>query len=513
MNTAPVSVTEIEAYIDQSLKDWGIPGGAAMIWKDGQMLSCRGYGVRELGKPELLDENTIFHIASSTKAFTATCLGILVDEGKANWDDPVIKYLPDFKMYDAWITQHVTLRDLLNHRLGLKRYNRVMFRNTPFDPDEFIQRFPHLKPFTDFRTRFGYGNEQYIVAGKLIEVISGKSYDEFLQERIFDPLGMGSTFPTLSHLQRSGLTNISCGHCNLDGGFVPVGVRMLDAVQPLPLTDIGMNAAGCIWSTMGDLARWLEFFLGNGTFRGKTIVGPEVMEEMRTPQFVIAPRDEEITTIFSAVGVDVNILTYAFGWYVMDYHGRKLVVHGGNIQNGNNVIGFLPAENLAFVIFLNNYQAIDQLLLSFFVLDAMQGVRKDYSRSGIEVAKMWQAGATEAIQGFIDSRQLDTHPALSLEQYAGVYASPLLGDLHITLEADELHFTYGNSQMFDADLQHWQDETFVVNFKNKFEDPELVSFEVSADKKVTALVWLDSTFAEIDRMELLPSQSKAGIIP
>ncbi len=500
-NTTPIAIADIEAYIEQALKDWGIPGGASLIMKDGQLLSNRGYGVRELGKPEEMEADTIFHIASSTKAFTATCLGLLVDEGKLGWDDPVVKYLPEFKVYDPWITQQVTVRDLLNHKLGLKRYNHIMFRNDPFDPDEFLQHVPYLKPYTDFRTRFVYGNEQYILAGKLVEVISGKPYDDFLQERIFDPLGMTSTFPTLSHLERSGLKNICHGHCNLDGGFVPVGVRLLDPVQPLPLVDIGMNAAGCIWSNLPDLARWLEFFLGNGTFRGKTLASPQVMEEMRTPQFSIAPRDEELNTIFNAVGVDVNIMTYAFGWYVLDYRGRKMVVHGGNIHNGNNIIGFLPGENLAFVIFVNTYQVIAHALLSFFTLDAMFGFNVDYSRRGIEAAKMWQAGATQAIQGLISSRKADTHPALPLERYAGKYVSPLMGDLSIVLENGELRFYYGNSQIFDATLQHWQDETFVVEFKNKYQDPEFVSFQVSEGGSASSLVWLDPEFNEIDLME------------
>jgi CubicO group peptidase (beta-lactamase class C family) len=504
MDTKPVSIPDIEAYIEQTLKDWGIPGGAAFIWKDGQMLSCRGYGVRALGKPETVNGNTIFHIASSTKAFTATCLGMLVDEVKANWDDPVVKYLPDFQMYDPWITKEVTLRDLLNHRLGLKRYNRVMFRNDPFDPNEFLQHFPYMKPFTGFRTRFGYGNEQYILAGKLIEVISGKPYDEFLQKRIFDPLDMTSTFPTLAHLKRSGLTNISSGHCNLDGGFVPVGVRLLDPVQPLPPVDIGLNAAGCIWSNMEDLARWLEFFLGNGTFRGVTLASPQIMEEMRTPQFAIAPRDEDLTTIFNGVGLEINMMAYAFGWYVMDYRGHKLVVHGGNFQNGNNVIGFLPGENLAFFIFVNTYQVIAHVLLSFFVLDALLGNRVDYSRRGIEAAKMWQAGATQAVQGFTSSRKLDTHPSLPLEQYTGVYFSPLLGELRITLEAGELLFWYGNAHNYDATLQHWQEETFVVYYKSKLEDPEFIIFETGNGEKASALTWMESTFSEIDRMERLP---------
>lgn len=500
-NPTPIAIAEIEAYIEQVLKDWGIPGGASLILKDGQILSNRGYGVRELGKPEKMEAETIFHIASSTKAFTAFCMGMLVDEGKVGWDDPVVKYLPDFKMYDPWITQEVTVRDLLNHKLGLKRYNHIMFRNSPYDPDEFLQHFPYLRPQTNFRTRFVYGNEQYVLAGKLVEVISGKRYDDFLQERIFDPLGMSSTYPTLAHLERAGIKNISHGHCNLDGGFVPVGVRLLDPVQALPLVDIGMNAAGCIWSNMPDLARWLEFFLGDGTFRGKTLVSPEVMEELRSPQFSIAPRDEELTTIFNAVGVDVHIMTYAFGWYVMDYRGRKLVVHGGNIHNGNNIIGFLPAENLAFVIFVNTYQVIAQALLSFYVLDAMFGLNVDYSTRGQEAAKMWQAGATQAIEGLVNSRNADSKPSLALEGYTGKYASDLMGEVEIVAEGGTLNFYYGNSHMFDATLKHWQDDTFVIEFKNKYQDPEFVAFQAGEDGRAASLVWLDPEFQEIDLLE------------
>ncbi|MCX6053460.1 MAG: serine hydrolase [Chloroflexi bacterium] len=496
----PQAISDIEAYIDQTLQTWGIPGGASLILKDGQLLSNRGYGVRELGKPEKMDADTIFHIASSTKAFTAACLGLLVDEGKLSWDDPVVKYLPEFKVYDPWITQEVSVRDLLNHKLGLKRYNHIMFRNIPFDPDEFLQHVPFMKPFTPFRTRFVYGNEQYVIAGKLIEVISGKPYDVFLQERIFDPLGMTSTFPSLAHLERSGRTNICHGHCNLDGGFVPVGVRLQDPVQSLPLVDIGLNAAGGIWSTLSDLARWLEFFLGNGTFQGKTLASPQVMAELQTPQFAIAPEDEELNTIFSAVGVEINIMTYAFGWYVMDYQGRKLVVHGGNIHNGNNIIGFLPGENVAFLIFVNTYQVIAHALMSFYLLDALFEKPVDYSARGLEAAGMWQAGATQAIEGLVSSKKLDTHPSQPLERYAGKYASPLMGELQLALKDGKLHFTYGNSHMFDAALQHWQDDTFVVDFVNKYQDPEFVAFQVDEDGSVSSLVWLDPEFNEIDAM-------------
>ena len=504
MNTSPVLLSGIEAYIEKALKDWGIPGGALLVWKDGQVLSCRGFGVRELGKPEPMEGNTIFNIASSTKAFTATCLGMLVDEGKLTWDDPVVKFLPDFRVYDPWITREVTLRDLLNHHLGLKRYNRVSFRNEPFDIDEFLQHFPYMEPATAFRTRFNYGNEQYILASKVIEVVSGKAYDAFLQERIFTPLGMASTFPTLSHLRAAGQSNISHGHCNLDGGFVPGGVRLLDPVSALPLGDIGKNAAGCIWSNMEDLARWLEFFLGKGTFRGKNLVSPQVMEEMRTSQVAIAPRDDDLTTIFDAVNVDVHMMAYSFGWYVMDYRGHKIVVHGGNYLNGNNVIGFLPGENLGFVIFVNTYHVIAHVLLSFYLLDAWFGEQIDYSARGLEAARMWQAGATQAVNGFLNTRKPDTLPSLPLEQYAGVYTSPLLGDLRITQEAGKLIFSYGNAHHFDACLQHWQDDTFVVSYHDKSTDPEFVIFEAGTGKKATALTWLDSTFTKIDRLERLP---------
>ena len=504
MNNTPLSLPEIEGYIEKALKDWGIPGGALLLWKDGKVLSCRGFGVRELGMPEPVDGNTIFNIASSTKAFTAACLGLLVDEGKLDWDDPVVKFLPGFKLYDPWITREVTLRDLLSHHLGLKRYNRVSLRNEPFNIDEFLLHFPYMEPSVAFRTRFSYGNEQYVLASKVIEVVSGKPYDAFLQDRLFTPLGMISTFPSLSHLQAAGEANISRGHCNLDGGFVPAGVRLLDPVQALPLGDIGKNAAGCIWSNMQDLALWLELFLGKGTFRGKTLLSPQVMEELCAPQVSIAPGDEDLTTIFDAVNVDVHMMAYAFGWYVMDYRGRKLVVHGGNYLNGNNVIGFLPGENLGFVIFVNTYHVIAHILLSFYLLDACFGEEIDYSARGLEAARIWQAGATQAVNGFLSTRTPGTHPSLSLEQYAGVYTSPLLGELRITLEAGELLFSYGNTHHFDACLQHWQDDTFVVHYKNNLTDPEFLVFEPGLKEKATALTWLDSSFSEIGRMECLP---------
>lgn len=501
MENNKMNPKEIEEYIEQALKDWGVPGGSAMIWKDGEMVSCRGYGVRELGKPDLMDENTIFHIASSTKAFTATLLGMLVDDGKLNWDDKVVKFLPEFKMYDPWITNELTLRDLLNHRLGLKRYNRVMFRNHPFDPDEFLSHFPYMEPFAGFRTRFGYGNEQYIAAGKVIEVVTGKRYEDFLQERILTPLGMTFTYPTLERLQKAGVTNLSHGHCNLDGGYVPNGVRLFDPVQALPLVDIGKNAAGCIWSSTKDMARWLEFFLGNGTFEGKSLVSAAQMEEMRTPQFAIAPRDEDLSSVF-AVGVNINIMTYAFGWYVMDYQGRKLVVHGGNIHNGNNVLGFVPQENLAFLLFVNNYQAIIQVLLSFFMVDAMLGApRKDYCRDGIAMAKMWQAGAEQQVGQIVAGRKTDTKPSLPLAGYTGTYASPLLGEMQISLENDRLVHKYGSSGYYDADLKHWENETFVVDYRIKFQNPEFITFKPGEDGKAAALVLVDDGFEMVGQLE------------
>jgi CubicO group peptidase (beta-lactamase class C family) len=495
-----LSLPGIENYVEKTLHSWNIPGASLLIWKDGETLLERGFGVRELGQPGPMEAKTIFNIASSTKAFTAACLGLLVDEGRLAWDDPVVKFLPEFRVYDPWITSALTLRDLLNHRLGLRRYNRVSLRNDPFDLDEFLQHFPYMEPAAPFRTRFCYGNEQYLLSSKVLEVVSGKSYETCLQERLLTPLGMTSTYPTLARLRASGEDNISHGHANLEGGFIPAGARLLDPVQALPLIDIGRNAAGGIWSNLPDLARWLEFLLGQGTFRGQDLIRRDVMQEMSTPQVAIAPRDEDLTTIFEAVGLQVNILTYAFGWYVMEFHGRKLVVHGGNFLNGNNVIGYLPGENLGFVLFVNTYHVIAHVLLSFHLLDAWFGRSIDYSRRGLEAARLWQAGASQAVGSLLAGRRLDTRPTFPLERYAGVYNSPLLGEVRIAWQGEELHFSYGSRHFYDGKLEHWQEDTFVVNYRNRYTDPEFIAFETGMGSRASALVWLDSGFQPIGRM-------------
>ena len=205
--------------------------------------------------------------------------------------------------------------------------------------------------------------------------------------------------------------------------------------------------------------------------------------------------------IFDAVGLQVNILTYAFGWYVMEFHGRKLVVHGGNFLNGNNVIGYLPGENLGFVLFVNTYHVIAHVLLSFHLLDTWFGRTVDYSGRGLEAARMWQAGASQAIGGLLAGRKPDTRPTFPLERYAGVYTSPLLGEARIACQGEELGFSYGSGHFYDGRLEHWQEDTFVVNYRNQYTDPEFIAFETGTGGRASALVWLDGSFQPIGRMD------------
>ena len=492
-----VSISEINAYIEQAYKDWNIPGGLAAVVKDGEFLFAEGYGSCEAGKPEQMSADTVFAIGSCTKAFTGTAMGILVDEGKVDWDDPVIKYLPDFAMYDPWVTQHVTIRDLLNHKLGIQRWNRLFFNNEEFDEDDFIHRIRYMQPVKDFRTRFHYGNEQFITAGKIIEVVSGMRYVDFLRQRIFEPLEMHSTYANLQEMLANHKGTIAHGHYNQDDSLLPSELRFFEPQTVGDYWEIGTNAAGSIWSTLTDIKNWIDLYLGKGVYKGKQILSPEVFEEITTPQFMIHPRDSEIADILE-IGMDIEFQMYAFGWMIFDYKGRKLIVHGGNTVNGNTVIGFVPSENIGVITFINTYSGIIHVLLSFLLFDVLLGNWRDYSKEGLALANAWLEGIKPMIQAFEDSRKKDSAPSLPLEAYAGVYNSPLLGDLQIEYKDGSLLQHYGFEQ--EADLEHWEDDVFRLKFHKRYWAAEFIAFELDEKGQVCACTLRGLEGNEIQRL-------------
>jgi len=265
---------ELDAYIEKAMQEWEVPGLAIAIVKDDQLVLAKGYGVREIGKGTPIDENTVFAIASNSKAFTAASLAMLVDEGKVNWDDPVTKYLVGFQLFDPYVTRELTVRDLLTHRSGLGQ-SPALWYGSDYDREEILRRIRYLEPSWSFRSRFGYQNVMYLAAGQIIPAVTGISWDDFVQQRIFTPLGMSSTNTSVTDLK--GLSNVARPHGKIDDKVKAIPYRNFDNIGP----------AGSINSNVVDLAQWVRLQLSEGLYQSERLLSPGVVQEMHTPQTII----------------------------------------------------------------------------------------------------------------------------------------------------------------------------------------------------------------------------------
>ncbi len=258
--TLDEKLKEIDAYAEKTRADWNVPGIAIAIVKDDKVVFAKGYGVRELNKPERVDENTLFAIASNSKAFTTASLAILVDEKKLDWDDKVVKYLPEFQLYNQYVTSELTIGDLVSHRSGLDTFSGdLLWYETKYNSDEILRRVRFLKPKSSFRSSFGYQNLMFIAAGRIVEKVSGKTWAQFVAERILTPIGMSNTNTCVLDYKTG--DNVAVPH-NESGG----------KLRALPQGVVD-GAAGAVRlnSSVVDVAKWLRLQLGRGKFEGKQI--------------------------------------------------------------------------------------------------------------------------------------------------------------------------------------------------------------------------------------------------
>ncbi|NIM48777.1 MAG: serine hydrolase, partial [Gemmatimonadales bacterium] len=261
----------LDAYVERAMRDWGVPGLAIAVVKDDSVVYAKGYGARAVGADERVDAETVFGIMSMTKAFTATAMGMLVDEGKVRWDDPVTDYLPGFRVYNEWVTREVTIRDLLSHRMGVARGDFLWF-GTGYSRDEVVHHIRYLEPVAGFRAQYGYSNNMYITAGQLIAAVTGMSWDDFVRRRVFGPLRMTSSSTSVWEL--AGVENRASPHEELNDVLQVVPYRSLDNEAP----------GGSINSNVLDMAKWARFQLAGGEFEGRRLISAEALAETHTPQ-------------------------------------------------------------------------------------------------------------------------------------------------------------------------------------------------------------------------------------
>ncbi len=461
MNTQQLNET-----ISKTLTVWNIPGAAVAVVQ-GDDVFAQGYGVLETGKPEAVNADTIFAIGSTTKAFTSALIGMLVDEGKLSWDDLVIQHIPEFELYDDWVACHVTVRDLLCHRLGLERAQKIYYHRG-YDQREIIRRMKYLKPAVGFRTGFNYANQQYGVAGLIIEAITGKSWDDFITERIFNAMNMSRSFSGYDRL--ADFKNFASPHAVLDETY-PVGVRFFGEQGPTEQFKIVHEPAGSIHTTANDLAQWLKALLNNGA----PLLQPNTFNELTTPQVVMQDVLNSELAPLAYLQPATHFWMYALGWWAMDYRGEKVLMHGGQMPGYNSAVAFFPQRKLALAVMVNVHQTLAHAALFYAISDILLDMQdRDWSSEFQMVAQGYMA----EVKGQVDEMRLARNPNLppsnKLDSYTGTFSNDLFGEMTVTLAGDSLNLKYGVNT---ATLEHWQGDTFLAHWNLKaFLDDSMIAF-------------------------------------
>ena len=460
----------LDDYVTRAMKDWDVPGLAIAVIKDDRVVLAKGYGVREVGKPEPVDERTLFAIGSSSKAFTAAAVAMLVDEKKLKWDDPATQYLPGFQLYDPYVTRELTVRDLLSHRVGLDRGDPLWYATT-YDREEILRRIRYLKPASSMRSRFGYQNIMFLAAGQVVRSVTGTEWDDFVRERIFVPLGMNDTGTSVRTLSRS--HDVAAPHSRFDGKVVAIPYRNIDNIAP----------AGAINSNVVDMAKWVRLQLGNGTYAGKELISAAAVKEMTTPQTVIRLEDQ-----WAVWYPDAHFLSYGFGWFLSDYHGRKLVDHGGSIDGMRALVAMLPEEKLGVVILTNLSGSILSVPLSRRIFDAYLGApARDWSAEMLKSVNALEAQARAAAAKVESERVTGTKPSVALDKYAGEYQNEMYGDAAVALDKDNGKLTLRRGPGFTGALDHWHYDVFRVTWSDRQMGRQFVSFRLDQKGRIAEM--------------------------
>ncbi|MEA3444220.1 MAG: serine hydrolase [Bacteroidota bacterium] len=446
----------LDTYFAKALADWEVPGMAIGIVKNDSLVFAKGYGVREMGKSETVDSNTMFAIASNTKAFTSAAISILVEEGKLSLDDKVIKYLPYFELYDPWVTANMTIRDLLCHRSGLETFSGdLVWYGTTYTREEVVKRAKYLKQAYPFRTHFGYQNIMFIAAGEIVSKVSGMSWDKYLEERIFSPLEMNRTSTTINDFAKLG--NIAMPHTSNQGKVISIPYSNWDNI----------GGAGAINSCVNDVSKWLRLQLNRGEYEGQEIFSAESSHEMWSPHTI-----QDVSRGSMHLWPSMHFKSYGLGWSLFDYHGHKIVGHGGGYDGVISYTCLVPEENLGFVILTNKnsslyYSLIYKILDTFLSNDQTNWSGNFLARmKAIDKMKEYEKKEKES------SRVKKTKPSLKLEAYTGTYHSELYGDVEVKLENKKLVVYFIPTPDFVGVLGHWHYNTFSIKLKNTPSLPE-----------------------------------------
>ena len=471
----PAELQQLDATVERVRQQFDVPGVAVAVVKDGKVVLERGWGLRELGKPEPVQADTLFAIASNTKAFTATSLNLLAEEGKLKMDDRVIDHLPSFRMSDPYVTGEMRIRDLLSHRSGLSlgAGDLLFWPTTTYSNAEVVARLGQVPLKNGFRDRYAYDNILYAVAQQVIEKVSGQPFAAFLQQRIFDKVGMAGTRYNADHLKPG--DKAAVGHAKFD---------FTDLRPVAPLTWSNNAGAGGIYSSVHDLAKWMNVQLAEGKLADGTPLFSEKtqqqMWQMQIPQVVPKPSVPELEA------ARPNFAGYGEGWSLSDYRGQKLVWHTGGWPGQVSRLTLVPGQDLGVVVLTNQESGAAFNAITMSVLDAMLGAPSHdwVAAYAASVAKA-QDNADEGWARHVAARDARSTPSLPLGGYAGTYRDAWYGDVVIEQKGGKLRLRFGATADLVGTMEHWQHDTFIVRWDNRSLNADaFVNFSLTPDGKV-----------------------------
>lgn len=469
--TAQPDLKRLDAFYERVVKDWDLPGMTVGIVKDGKLIFSKGYGVMEIGKSGRPDENTLYAIASNTKAFTSATIATLVQDGTLSWNGKVRDYLPYFELYDPYVSQEANLRDILSHRVGLGTFSGdVIWYKANLSAEQIIRRIKYLPKAYDFRAGYGYSNLMYITAGEVIRTATGKSWAENVHERLITPLGMTRTITSVRDLEKTG--NYATPHAREAGKNIPI-----------PWVDWETIAAtGGIISSVKDLSNWMIFNLNHGIWGTDTLLTAASRNLLWTPHnnFVV---DHTTPNDFHR-----HFNAYGLGWGLSDYHGRLRVGHTGGYDGMISALNLIPDENLGVVVLTNGMNS-PIMAVTYQTLDAFLGApEKDWSAEMLKGRQQAQQQDSR-ISDREGRHKTGTKPSLELAAYAGTYFSANYGNIGVKLENGQLLLSFEHSPGLNAHLEHWHYDVWKINWDEEqaWFGFGTVQFEMDNNLKVTGI--------------------------
>ena len=456
-----VNLDSLSSYFDRSRKAWTVPGLAVGIIKDDKLIYAKGFGKRNIEKKALVDAQTVFPVASNTKAFTAAAIAMLVDEGKLSWETKVNSILPYFQMYDKYVTEHFTIADMLSHRSGLKTFSGdLLWYGTDYSRADVVKKLPLLEPKYEFRTTFGYSNIMYIAAGEIIAKVSGMSYEQFITERVLKPLGMNHTYTSISDLEK--LDNVCTAHNKVDGKVFPIDFLNWDNI----------GGAGILNSNIEDMSKWIRLQLKDGIWNNDTLFSPRQANEMRTPH-----TNFSVSKGYQRIWPSTHFKAYGLGWSVNDYHGMKVVSHSGGYDGVITYTCFVPEANLGFVILTNANSSLYNAL-SYKILDSF--LSKDSTDwSSFFLPYQQRSEKRDLLVAKEDAKK----PSLKLKAYEGLYNSELYGNALVSVRGKKMKVQLLHTNVWEGSISTFNADTFIIEFKKIASLPQgYITFTISQGK-------------------------------